>query len=513
MSREWPYPALLTQSVKAYPIVPVMRRIGPQAPARWPGPMGRRVAAWRDRIGGEVCNQIYVHVPFCPFLCHFCPLYKVQSPRDRKDDVKERYVASLLTEIDRWATDPQLAGVRFDSIYLGGGTPTELLPEQLVAILARLRQRLDVAPDAEITLEGVARQMLGTDYLAQLVAAGVNRVSFGIQSLDDDLRRRIGRGDDVADYADLFATARQRWPALSINTEIMAGLPEQTLESLERDLQQLVRWSPNSLDILYYVLMPGTKLQRLVTLGRRGGPDLGANMLAARALINRVMADAGYEQRTGEVFVRDDRDLFTRASFGGSRHRLNTVLALGPSAFGLVAGTAYQNAPDLAAWTAAIVGGRMPIERAEALSVETARRRAQLFSVLELRPELAVFDRGRDRRLLARWARDGLIELGPDGARLTPTGMLWYNHLQMDLLPVQDLVRTLGMFGSLAEQRDALRRDRETLPPHQRDLLATIRGRGLAGWLRFGAYRTYLRYAGLRRRDRAALGFTGPVAE
>jgi oxygen-independent coproporphyrinogen-3 oxidase len=403
--------------------------------------------------------------------------------------------------------------VRFHSVYLGGGTPTELTPAQLVTILARLRDRLDVAPDAEITLEGVARQMLGSDYLEQLVAVGVNRVSFGIQSLDDDLRRRIGRGDDIADYAELFATARRRWPRLSINTEIMAGLPEQTLPSLARDLTQLVAWAPNSLDVLYYVLMPGTKLQRLVTLGRRGEPDLGHNLLAARGVVNRVMAEAGYQQRTGEVFVRDDRDLFTRASFGGSRHRLNTVLALGPSGFGLVAGTAYQNVPDLAAWQAAIALGRFPIERAEQLTVATARRRAQLFSVLELRPEPAVFDRGRDRRLLARWERLGLIERDRDGARLTERGVLWYNHLQMDLLPVHDLVRTLGMFGSLADQRAALDRGGGALPGHRRDLLATIRGRGVGGWLRYRAYRAYLRYAAWRRRDRAALGFTGPVVE
>ncbi|MEO8844074.1 MAG: hypothetical protein ABI591_05410, partial [Kofleriaceae bacterium] len=106
LAEHWPYPAVLTQSVKAYPVVQVMPRIGPQQVATWPRPMSSRVAAWRDRIGGGTTNQIYVHVPFCPFICHFCPLYKVQTPRERTDPSKERFVQSLLAEIDLWAAAP-----------------------------------------------------------------------------------------------------------------------------------------------------------------------------------------------------------------------------------------------------------------------------------------------------------------------------------------------------------------------------------------------------------------------
>ncbi|MEO8842055.1 MAG: radical SAM protein, partial [Kofleriaceae bacterium] len=391
--------------------------------------------------------------------------------------------------------------------------PTELTADQLGSIVEALRRRFRVAADAEITLEGVARQMLATDYMAALVGHGVNRISFGIQSLDVALRRKIGRGDAIEDYAQIFATARQRWPQLSINTEIMAGLPEQSLESLEADLDQLIEWSPNSLDVLYYVLMPGTKLQRLVSLGRRREPRHGDALLRAREMINRKMRAAGYAQLTAEVFVRDDRDLFTRASFGGSPHRLNTVLALGPSGFGLVDGTAYQNVPSLGAYNDAIGAGLLATERAEQLTLSTARRRAQLFSLLELEANPRVFDRARDRRLVARWRDLGLVEDHEGTARATTQGALWYNHLQMDVLPLRDLIRTLGMFGSLAEQLRASKQRLDELPEHRRELVQIIRGHGWRGRLRYAAYRAYLRFASLTRRDRGALGFTGPVVE
>jgi len=509
----WPYPAVLTQSVKAYPVVQVMPRVGPQHTSAWPRAMSSRVTAWRDRIGGPTTNQIYVHVPFCPFICHFCPLYKVQTPRERTDTSKDQFVRSLLSEIDLWAATPAMRDVEFHSIYLGGGTPTELTADQLGLILAALRRRFRVAPDAEITLEGVARQMLADDYMAALVGHGVNRISFGIQSLDVVLRRKIGRGDAIEDYAQIFETARRRWPGLSINTEIMAGLPEQSLESLEADLDQLIAWAPNSLDVLYYVLMPGTKLQRLVSLGRRREPRHGEALLRAREMINRKLQTAGYAQLTGEVFVRDDRDLFTRASFGGSPHRLNTVLALGPSGFGLVEGTAYQNVPDLAAYNAAIARGLLPTERAERLTLPTARRRAQLFSLLQLEADPRVFDRARDRSLVSRWRTLGLVEDHAGTTRVTARGALWYNHLQMDVLPLRDLVRTLGMFGSLAEQRRASKQRFDDLPEHRRELVQIIRGHGWRGRFRYAAYRAYLRLASLTRRDRGALGFTGPVVE
>ncbi len=355
--------------------------------------------------------------------------------------------------------------------------------------------------------------MLANDYVTALIGHGVNRISFGIQSLDVALRRKIGRGDAIEDYAEIFASARRRWPQLSINTEIMAGLPEQSLESLEADLDQLIEWAPNSLDVLYYVLMPGTKLQRLVSLGRRREPRHGEALLRAREMINRKLRTAGYTQRTGEVFVRDDRDLFTRASFGGSQHRLNTVLALGPSGFGLVDGTAYQNVPDLAAYNDAIGCGLLATERAEQMALPTARRRAQLFSLLELEANPQVFDRARDRRLLARWRTLGLVEDRDGTTRLTARGALWYNHLQMDALPLRDLIRTLGMFGSLAEQLRASKQRLDELPEHRRELVQIIRGHGWRGKLRYAAYMAYLRLASLTRRDRGALGFTGPVVE
>jgi len=513
MTTTWPYPVVLTHSIKAYPVVPVMREVGPQDPTCWPPPLAPEVMQWRNNIGGNVFNQLYIHVPFCPFLCHFCPLYKVETPRQRGDHAKARYVAALLREIDRWAQTSAVRDTQFHSVYIGGGTPTELTPAQLGSVLDHLRSRMNIATDAEVTLEGVARQMLADDYLSAMVQHGVNRISFGIQSLDPAVRKHIGRGDAVQDYAAIFSTVRKRWPALSINTEIMAGLPGQTLASLDADLDQLLAWAPNSLDILYYVLMPGTKLQRLVTLGRRSQPRHGEELLAARSRINERMRSSGYQQLTAEVFVREDRDLFTRASFGGARHRLNTVLALGPSGFGLVGGVAYQNRPDLDAYHAADDANLLPIARVQPITLPIARRRAQLFSVLELAPDLAAFDQRRDRRLLARWQRQGLVERYGDHMRLTTRGALWYNHLQMDLLPLSDLVRTLGMFGSLAEQRASLGSGIDELPPHHRELVDVIRGRGMIGRLRFAAYRAYLRYAAWRGRDRAALGFTGPVAE
>src|SRR6185436_14121962 len=115
-----------------YPIVQVAPELGPQAPMEWPPPMDPRVRRWRDRVAGHgnAGNQIYLHVPFCPFICHFCPLFKMRLGNAEAVDQKAAFVDSLVAEIELYGRKPDVASTRFDAIYFGGGTSTELSPTQ-----------------------------------------------------------------------------------------------------------------------------------------------------------------------------------------------------------------------------------------------------------------------------------------------------------------------------------------------------------------------------------------------
>ncbi|MEE8555685.1 MAG: coproporphyrinogen III oxidase, partial [bacterium] len=91
------------------------------------------MAQWRAATGGRPSdgNQIYVHIPFCPFNCHFCPLFKVRSSRDKSAASREAYLRALVGEIELYGNVPEVASRSFNTVYFGGGTPTELDPSQL----------------------------------------------------------------------------------------------------------------------------------------------------------------------------------------------------------------------------------------------------------------------------------------------------------------------------------------------------------------------------------------------
>jgi coproporphyrinogen III oxidase-like Fe-S oxidoreductase len=502
----WPYPALLPHSLKAYPVVQVAPRVGPQPV--WPPPMPPALVAWRDETAyqGSIGSQIYLHVPFCPFLCHFCPLYKVPMSK-RSDERKERFVQTLIEEIELYGATPSVAGRRFNTLYFGGGTPTELTPAQLGRIIQALRRNFTITPDAEITLEGVARQMLAPGYLEQAFEQGFNRISFGVQSLDLRQRQRIGRGDKVVDYPALVELVRQLKPDANVNCEIMAGLPEQTFETFEQDLKGIMSWRTDSLDILYYVHMPGTKLTKLVSTGQRGGPEYGGHLLQLRQFTNSVFREQGWKQVTGEVFVRQERDLFVHTSFGGGGNGLNSLLALGPSSFGHLNGTVYQNVCDLDQYEEAVSRRHFPVGTAQTMDLATARRRALLLSLLRMEVPEFLIQTPWERYLEYRWKQHGLIERTPGGYRLSERGALWYNHMQMDTLPLTEMMKLLRMFGSIQEQEKAL--SGGELDSQSRELLSFVRGS--MGPTAVLGYKALLKIQQLPFFDQRAIGFTGPV--
>ena len=130
----------------------------------------------------------YLHVPFCVARCHYCSFNT--APLDR--GALRRYLAALAREIDLLGTAPWAPGIRLDSLFFGGGTPSLLAPDELSAVLDRVRAHFAVAPEAEITVE-CNPESVSAGTLAAYREAGVTRISLGVQSLDDALLERLGR--------------------------------------------------------------------------------------------------------------------------------------------------------------------------------------------------------------------------------------------------------------------------------------------------------------------------------
>ncbi|HKE01660.1 MAG TPA: radical SAM protein [Planctomycetota bacterium] len=504
--RDWPFAGLLPYRLYDYPLPAVMKRTPPVEPQAWPPPMAPRVREWRERIGlARALDQIYVHVPLCPFKCDFCAFYK-EVGRDKSEDV----VDGILREIDLYAGVARTADRPYRSVYLGGGTPTQLRTDQLALVLGAIRRRFPLAPDVEITLEGIAEHFLRPGYLEGCFELGVNRISFGVQSVDPVVRKSIGRGvEDLESFERAVRRARELDPDVPVNVELMIGCPDQSEESVAHDLAEVTRWQTGSVDVSSYVMVPGTRLHHMILSGMRSEPGYGANLLKLRQRVTSTFRAAGYRPARTEVFIRSDRHRFAPTSPEEVGDSLHTVLPLGPSAIGQLEGTSYRNECDLQTYLKAVHAKKLPLERIERMAPATARRRARMNAIGSLYVPDALIDSSRVRGLFRKWERQGLVERGDGGFRLTDAGIHWENQMQTSMLGMGDAVRMLRLIGSVDEQAELVKGKTEL----SRELLAHTRAEGgLRGWLREAGYKaavTAMRLApGV---DKRAIGLKGTV--
>src|SRR5215469_4125664 len=181
---------------------------------------------------------IYISVPFCRSKCSFCNFASGVFSREKM----QRYVDRLQQDIENAETVVRSLGAVFDrcadSIYLGGGTPSTLSPDQLQQIFSAVRSNFQLQPDLEITVE-CAPATLGREIIDALVACGVNRVSLGVQSFIDHEAAAVGRlhtcAQTFADIDHLRAAG-----ITNINVDLIAGLPHQTTASWRESLRQVV---------------------------------------------------------------------------------------------------------------------------------------------------------------------------------------------------------------------------------------------------------------------------------
>jgi oxygen-independent coproporphyrinogen-3 oxidase len=192
---------------------------------------------------------VYVHWPFCLSKCPYC---------DFNSHVREavdhgRWRRALLTELDHYAQ--ATPGRRVTSVFFGGGTPSLMAPETVAAVIARIAQRWDLAEDAEITLEANPTSVEAGRF-ASLRAAGVNRVSLGIQALDDDALRFLGRQHSAAEALSALEVARAIFARWSF--DLIAARPGQSAPAWRAELAQALREAPEHLSVYQLTIEAGT---------------------------------------------------------------------------------------------------------------------------------------------------------------------------------------------------------------------------------------------------------------
>jgi oxygen-independent coproporphyrinogen-3 oxidase len=204
---------------------------------------------------------LYIHIPFCSAICNYC-----NFNRGLYDEaLKARYITALLREV-RGAAD----GAPADTIFFGGGTPSLLEPSEIAAIVAACRDSFALASDAEVTLEANP-ESVNEERLAGYRAAGVNRLSFGVQSFDNAELARLSRLH-TASRAELAVAEARRAGFDNLSLDLMMWLPQQTVERWCANVDALIAVAPEHASLYILELYPNAPLREEMARALVAGP-------------------------------------------------------------------------------------------------------------------------------------------------------------------------------------------------------------------------------------------------
>jgi oxygen-independent coproporphyrinogen-3 oxidase len=347
------------------------------------GPEAYRTAVARRNIGGlRRALSIYVHLPFCSTLCFYCACNKIAT-RDRGKGA--RYLGYLAREIEMQS--PLFASDRrVEQMHWGGGTPTFFDSRQLAALFGQLRAHFDFAAEGEYSIEIDPRTVNAED-VAALRAMGFNRMSLGVQDFDPDVQKAVNRIQSEQQTLAVMDAAR-REGFLSLNVDLIYGLPQQSLMTFNRTLARVIAAQPDRIAIYNYAHLPERFMpQRRIVASELPAPDTKLKLLG---LAVQRLAEAGYVYIGMDHFAKPEDALavaqrqgrLTRNFQGYSTHAECDLLGLGVSSIGQIGPTYNQNYRDLDSYYASIDRGELPVMRGLQLCADDLTRRAVIQALM-----------------------------------------------------------------------------------------------------------------------------------
>jgi oxygen-independent coproporphyrinogen III oxidase len=409
--------------------VPVPRYTSyPTAPAWHAMPTTEQ---WTESLAAAIDRpdatlSLYVHLPFCESLCTFCGCNTVIT---RDHGRSEPYVSLVLRELDAYLERvPAIARRPVCQMHLGGGTPTFLAPAELAALVDGVFARLRRADDKfEGSVEADPRVTTAA-HLDTLRARGFTRLSLGIQDFNEETQYLVNRVQSEPLVAGLVSEARAAGYD-SVNFDLIYGLPGQTIASMQRTAEQVIRLAPDRLAIYSFARVPWIKPQQ-----RKFKDDqipVGAEKRALYETIRRPLLERGYVELGMDHFAKPE-DGLARAAAAGTMHRnfqgyterrTTALIGLGVSAISEAPDCYHQNEKVITVYDRRIHQGEIPTLRGHRLSADDMRRREKILSLMtSFRVALDAEEADDARVFLEALVSDGLVEIAEGELRIPMHG-------------------------------------------------------------------------------------------
>lgn len=386
----------------------------------------------RKRLG------LYFHIPFCLSKCAYCDF---NSAVPQNQETVTRYVSALIAHMERyrtgaWAYEP-------DTVFLGGGTPTAIPPEELFRLIHAIKKNFRLSRNVEFSMEANPATV-SFDTLRRLNRMGVNRISFGCQSADDGELKALSRRHTRKDFVRSYRMARDAGFG-NINVDLMFGIPYQTEQSLSRTLRFIGSLNPEHISLYNLKIEPGTPFYRNYA---DIAPLLPSEDEEADWYLHSVetLAAMGYRQYEISNFARRGYPC---------RHNLKywnceEYLGFGVSAHSYFNGIRFAFTGELERYMAGVENPSSNIKITTENETVTERERLGEYVMLRLRLRAGVDEAEFSRRFglsfgalygkkLARYIQGGYVTVRNGVYALTPAGMFVSNYILSDVLEFDEL--------------------------------------------------------------------------
>lgn len=367
---------------------------------------------------------LYVHIPFCLRKCNYCDFYSVTSLFAIPD-----FLEALFKEMKmyRYRFDP------FDTVYIGGGTPSLLKPQQLESLLEEIRNNFDLIPDPEITLEGNPAD-LDRSFLKSARDIGINRINIGVQSFDEEMLGFLGRRHSVKQAISAVEGTRKAG-FHNVGLDLIYEVPGQNIDSWLDTLNRAVSFSPEHLSCYQLTLEENTPLGRRYRAGEFSVPG-------EELQYQFFMKTSEFLHRAG--YIHYEVSNFAKGMEYASWHNQkywdhSPYLGLGPAAHSFQNHQRWWNYRSLDRYLAELGAGHFPVEESETLTMEQLRletlylglRTGKGISFKEFKDRFRHDLRTEKKQLLSRLEDEGLISVRDGWLRPTETGLAVADSLSL----------------------------------------------------------------------------------
>ncbi|MBI3354472.1 MAG: radical SAM family heme chaperone HemW [Nitrospirae bacterium] len=372
---------------------------------------------------------IYIHIPFCIAKCRYCSFFSVRH----NEDLIEPYVDALTREIDHRGRE--IAGCQVKSIYLGGGTPTILKSRHISKILNRCRDNFNFLDDIEISIEGNPKTV-NKDYLLELINLGVNRLTIGIQSFNDNELTILGRAHDSVEGIAAFEDAR-RAGFKNIGIDLIYGIPYQKERDWDYSLNRAIGLSPEHISIYSLSIEKGTlfdkyhREKRLIPLPEDEHAKMYDNAYTGLKNAGYIPYEIsnfsmpGHESRHNQIYWNNEE-----------------YIGFGASAYSYLNGKRYWSVSDVNKYIDSInacgdaVSGSEALGRKElwAEAIMLGLRKWEGIDINKLNQRFNIDFAGLYKGKVARLINLGLIDLINNHLKITNRGALVLNEVILEFI-------------------------------------------------------------------------------